>query len=115
MIGALFPRGVPSAGLFLGPAAFLVDTQANYAAVPLVCATHWPLVPLIALTTACVATLGGLLSWRALAFLGMPREEHSGGLPQRFIAGVAVAVAAIAVLVIVLHGTAFFFFHGCER
>ena len=110
-------RGLPSAGIYVGPAAWLIDTQANYALVPWVCAHQVRLVPLVALVMVLVSLSGGFLSWRAWAMAGSAPEPHSsaGGRPYRFIAAIGIAAALLFGLVIVLQGFAGLVFHGCER
>ena len=110
-------RGLPSAGIYVGPAAWLIDTQANYALVPWVCAHQVRLIPLVALVMVLVSLSGGFLSWRAWAMAGSAPEPHSsaGGRPHRFIAAIGIAAALLFGLVIVLQGFAGLVFHGCER
>ena len=66
-MGNLVAKGLPSAGIYAGPGAWLVDTQANYALVPWICAHQFRLVPLVALAMVLVSLSGGFLSWRAWA------------------------------------------------
>ncbi len=53
-----FARGLPSAGIYAGPTAWLIDTQANYALVPWVCATQIQIIPVVAVAMAAVSLLG---------------------------------------------------------
>lgn len=112
-----FSRGLPSAGVFAGPLAWLVDTQFNYAAVPWVCAHPGPLIPAFALLMALVSLLGGFLSWRGYASVAPTSTPDStgGGRPRRFLALMGVAIALLFTVVILLHGAAGIIFHGCER
>ncbi|WP_046863619.1 hypothetical protein [Microvirga massiliensis] len=113
----LVERGLPSAGIYAGPAAWLIDTQANYALVPWVCAHQVRLVPVVALVMLLVSLSGGFLSWRAWSAAGSAPEAHpsAGGRPHRFVAAVGIAAALLFGLVIILQGTAGLVFHGCER
>src|SRR5919206_1840314 len=97
-------RGLPSAGIFAGPAAWLLDTQFNYSAVPWVCAHQFPLVPLVALVMAALSLSGGFLSWRAYAAAApTPYPDSTGaGRPHRFVALMGIAMALLFTVVIVL-------------
>ena len=110
-------RGLPSAGIYAGPLAWLVDTQANYALVPWTCAHHLQLVPVVATVMAVVSLLGGLLSWRAYVTAAPtpPPDSSGGGRPHRFVALIGVAMSLLFAVIIVLHGAAGLVFHGCER
>jgi hypothetical protein len=114
---AWMTRGVPSAGVYAGPVAWLVDTQTNYALVPWVCAHQVPLVPVVALLMAVVSLFGGFLSWRGYvesAPTPLP-DSSGGGRPHRFVALVGLATALLFTVVILLQGAAGLVFHGCER
>jgi hypothetical protein len=110
-------RGLPSAGIYAGPVAWLIDTQFNYAAVPWVCARQVPLVPIFALVMAGVSLFGGFLSWRGYATsTPTPLPDSTGaGRPHRFLALIGIAIALLFTIVILLHGIAGLVFHGCER
>jgi hypothetical protein len=112
-----FSRGLPSAGIYAGPAAWLVNTQFNYAAVPWVCAHQVPLIPVFALIMAVISVLGGLLSWRGYVTAApTPLPDSTGaGRPHRFVALMGMAIAALFTAVILIHGAAGLVFHGCER
>ncbi|QFU17504.1 hypothetical protein [Microvirga thermotolerans] len=109
--------GIPSAGIFIGPTAWLLNTQINYALVPWICAHKVGLVPLVACIMALVSLLGGFLSWRAFDRSSiMPRADSAGaGRPHRFTAIVGIAMAALFALVILVQGAAGVILHGCER
>lgn len=109
--------GIPSAGIFLGPLAWLVDTQLNYALVPWICAHQVRLVPVVALAAALVSLAGGFLSWRAFRLSPITPEPDStgAGRPHRFTALMGMAIATLFTVVIILHGVAGLVFHGCER
>ena len=74
-----YARGVPSAGIFAGPVAWLIDTQANYALVPWICATQIQLVPLVAAVMLAVSLFGGFLSWRGYAAAAPTPQPDSTG------------------------------------
>ena len=122
--------GLPSAGLFAGPAAWLISTQANYALAPWTCAHGIRAVPIVAVPLVVVSLAGGLLSWRALRSpptgesaavpgpdgsraetLGSPR----GGGPHRLVAAIGVLIALLFAVIIAVHGVAGIVFDGCER
>jgi hypothetical protein len=110
-------RGVPWAGIYAGPAAWLVSTQANYALVPWVCANKMPVIPLLAAALVAVSLFGGFLSWRAFAVAGSvtATELKGGGRPRRFLAALGMLLAVLFALVILVHGLAGLAFSGCER
>jgi hypothetical protein len=110
-------RGVPSAGVFAGPMAWLIDTQFNYAAVPWVCAHQMPLIPLFALAMTALSLFGVFLSWRGyVTATPTPQPDSTGaGRPHRFLALVGIAISLLFTVVILLHGAAGLVFHGCER
>ena len=116
-MAGLISRGLPSAGVFAGPIAWLADTQFNYAVVPWVCAHQVPLIPLFALAMAAISLVGGFLSWRGYASAApTPVPDSTGaGRPHRFVALMGIAIALLFTIVILLHGAAGLVFHGCER
>jgi hypothetical protein len=116
-MAAWIERGIPSAGLYAGPGAWLISTQANYSLVPWVCANKLPLIPLLAAGLAAVSLFGCFLSWRAFASAASVTETElkGGGRPRRFLAAVAMMLAVLFALVIVVHGLAGLTFNGCER
>jgi hypothetical protein len=110
-------RGLPSAGIYAGPGAWLVSTQVNYAAVPWVCAHQVPLIPIVAIVMAVLSLFGGFLSWRGYAAAAptpLP-DSTGGGRPHRFVALMGIAIALLFTVVILIHGAAGLVFHGCER
>ena len=113
----LFDRGLPSAGLYAGPTAWLMATQANYALVPWVCAHQIRLIPVVAVAMAALSLLGGFLSWRGYVTAAPSPQPDStgGGRPHRFVALIGVGMALLFTAIILLHGIAGLVFHGCER
>jgi hypothetical protein len=114
---ATLRAGIPSAGIFMGPVAWLLNEQLNYALVPWICAHQVQLVPVVAFAAAIVSLAGGFLSWRAFRMSPItPAPDSTGaGRPHRFTALIGLAIAALFTAVIVLHGVAGLMFHGCER
>ncbi len=112
-----FSRGLPSAGIYVPPAAWLIGTQFNYAAVPWVCAHQVPLIPLFALAMAICSFCAGFLSWRGyVTATPTPLPDSTGaGRPHSFVALMGMAIAALFTVVILLQGAAGLVFHGCER
>ena len=110
-------RGLPSAGLFAGPVAWSISTQANYALVPWMCANKAPIVPMVAAALVALSLFGGFLSWRAFARAGpVPEPDRAGGgRPHRFVAAVGIMMAVLFALVIAVQGLAGMIFNGCER
>jgi hypothetical protein len=98
----------PSAGLFVGPAAWFLNTQVNYALTPWVCAHQIRIIPAVALALAALSLGGGFLSWRACRAAGTTPAE-------RFLAAIGVAMALLFAAVILVQGAAGLVFHGCER
>jgi hypothetical protein len=110
-------EGIPSAGLYAGPLAWLVSLQVNYALVPWICAHHVQLIHPVTVASALISIAGGLLSWRAWRSAGpeVPPDRSGGGRPHRFVALVGVLAAALFTLVILLQGAAALVLQGCER
>jgi hypothetical protein len=115
-MAAWIARGLPSAGIWAGPVAWLASTAANYALVPWMCAHKVRVIPALALTLVAVSLSGAYLSWRGLGS-GDPvtPEDAAGGRPHRFVAAVGVLTAVLFALVIAVQGAAGLFFSGCER
>src|SRR5690348_13437605 len=96
-----FAKGLPSAGIFAGPTAWMLSTEANYALVPWVCAHQVRLVPVVALGLAALSLFGGFLSWQAYRTSSItPAPDSTGaGRPHRFVALMGVAIAALFTIV----------------
>jgi hypothetical protein len=126
----LITRGLPSAGLFAGPAAWLVSTQANYALASWTCAHGLRAVPILAVPLIGLSLTGGFLSWRAFGRRPDDGERTvpapdgpqttsldspKGGRPHRMIAAISTLIALLFALAIAVHGAAGLVFDGCER
>jgi hypothetical protein len=109
--------GLAFAGLFVAPAAWLINTQLNYTLAPWVCAHKIQLVPFVSLVMAAISLTGGFLSWRAYATSSAaPFPDSSGaGRPYRFVAAIGIVMALLFALTILVQGAAGLVFHGCER
>jgi hypothetical protein len=109
---AWLDKGVPAAGVFAGPIAWLANTQLNYALVPWVCAHQIHVIPAVAFCLAALSLAGAFLSWRAWA--PAVRTPGDGG-PRPWLAGIGLLVSLLFTLVILVQGSAGLVFHGCER
>jgi hypothetical protein len=108
--------GWPSAGVFLAPFAWALNTQLTYAIVPWVCLRGPNIVPAIAMLNALIALAGGFLSWRARSARAEDASsDPHGGRPHRFVAGMGMLMAVLFAAVILLQGAAGLVFQGCER
>jgi hypothetical protein len=116
-MAAWLDKGLPSAGLYAGPAAWFISTQANYSLVPWMCAHKVPVIPILAASLVIVSLFGGFLSWRAFSRAGpLPPPDATGaGRPHRFVATVGMMMAVLFGLVIAVQGVAGIVFNGCER
>jgi hypothetical protein len=117
LMAAHYAKGLPSAGLFAGPVAWALSTQANYALVPWTCAHQIRVIPVLALVLALVSLAGGFLSWQAYrtSSITPATDSTGGGRPHRFVAAMGIGIACLFALAILVHGTAGLVFHGCER
>jgi hypothetical protein len=108
--------GLPSAGVFAGPAAWFISTAGNYALSPWVCAHKQPAVPALAAAMVAVSLYGAFLSWRALASTpAAPSDQTGGGRPHRVTASIGIMMSLLFALVIIVQGAAGIVFTGCER
>jgi hypothetical protein len=103
-----------AAGLFLGPAAWIVNTQLGYALVASACDTSLPLVPIVALALAAAALAGASLSFRAWRH-SIPEPEAQGGSPDRLLGGTGTLAGLLFALVILLQGSAGLLLDACTR
>ena len=108
---------VPSAGIFVGPTAWLTNQQLNYMLVPWICAHQIPLVPVSALVSAMVSLVGAYVSWRGYRSAGPEPVAGSAGSghPHRFVAILGIGMAFLFAVAILVQGAAGLVFHGCER
>ena len=108
--------GLPSAGLWSGPLAWIVSMQPKYSLVPWICANQVPLIHPVTLVSVLISLGGGYLSWRAWAARpAAPMGSSAGGRPHSFVAGLGALSAVLFTLLILLQGAAGFVFDGCER
>ena len=107
---------LPAAGFGLGALAWGTSTELNYALVPKICATHWPLIPIAALVLALLAAFGLALSAMALR-RDRPQpspDAPEGGVPHKLLAGIGVLAGTLFLAAIILQGVASLFLSGCE-
>jgi hypothetical protein len=116
-IASLTRTGLPSAGIYLGPAAWLLNFVTGYALVPWICAHQIRLIPLLAGLTFCLAIAGGLLSLQAYRrpAIAEVSDRSGAGRPHRFTALMGMAIALLFAAVILVQGAAGLVFQGCER
>jgi hypothetical protein len=116
-MAAHYAKGLPSAGVFAGPAAWALSTQMNYALVPWTCAHQIRIIPILAIVLAIASLAGGFFSWKAYRTSSITSDGDStgGGRPYRFVAVMGMGMAALSALAILVHGMAGLVFHGCER
>lgn len=109
--------GLSWAGLYGGPIAWGINTQANYAAVPWVCAHKGNLIPVVSLALAFIALLTAFFSWRAFAARGgmAAVEGPNEGRPSAMVAGIGVLTGILFAVVILTQGAAALILDGCER
>ena len=107
---------LPAAGFGLGALAWGTSTELNYALVPKVCGSHWPLIPLAAAILALIAALGFALSvmaWRQDRSLPSP-DRPEAGVPHKLLAGIGALSGALFTTIILMQGVAALFLSGCE-
>jgi hypothetical protein len=109
-------RGL-AAGLFAPPIAVLANIEIAYALVPGACASRNTL-PLHLVNAVCLAvTIGAALMawryWKAVG-LGWPEDDGTPLARSRFIAGIAVLLGGLCVLVLVAQWIAVFLLDPCQ-
>jgi len=107
----------PSAGLAMGPAAWAIDTQLNYALVQWACGRAWNPIPVIAGVLVLVSLAGAassLLAWRRHNGPGMAMPEQDGH-PRYLLSGIGVAAGLLFGIVIALQGLAGLLLGPCLR
>jgi hypothetical protein len=107
----------PGAALFLPPLAVLANIEIGYALVSAACASRNTL-PLHLVNTVwlVVAIGGGLIAWRSWEAVGRewPDGEAAPLGRSRLLAGVAVLLSGICVLIIVAQWIAVFLLDPCQ-
>jgi hypothetical protein len=107
---------LPAAGFGFGALAWGTSTELNYALVPKVCVTHWPLIPATAFVLALIAVFGfalSIMAWRKDRPLPSP-DRPAAGVPHKLLAGIGILAGALFITIILLQGLASFFLSGCE-
>jgi hypothetical protein len=108
-------RRMSWSGLWLGPAAWAINQEANYSLVPAIC--HRAVVfTVISAALALVALAGGLMSLRvARTPLESEWLDTSGGVPRRFVAWVGTGAGILFALAIANQFVATLIVNGCLR
>src|SRR4051812_73396 len=105
------------AGVAIGPAAWAIDTQLNYALVQWACGRAWNPIPVIAGVLVLVSLAGAassLLAWRRHNGPGMAMPEQDGH-PRYLLSGIGVAAGLLFGIVIALQGLAGLLLGPCLR
>jgi hypothetical protein len=109
-------RGVAPAGLYLGPIAWGLSTQANYSLVWAQCYFGVTIVTWVALTFALVAAISGLLSFMAFRHAeASPVANARKPRTEKFLAMIGALTGLLFASVILLQAYAGIVFTGCER
>jgi hypothetical protein len=101
----------------VGPAAWAIDTQLNYALLDWSCGKGWNPSPAIAAVLAAIslaAAAFSFLAWRRHEGPGMPIPEQDGH-PRHLLAGIGVAAGVLFALVILVQGLAGLLLEPCLR
>jgi len=119
MVRRILPRDRASwAGLALGPGAWAVSTQLQYALTPWICAHKINLAPVVAVLLGAGALAGAFISWRVWNGAAVEESEvHAAILeaPRPFLAGVSALLGVLFAVVILAQGAAGLVLNGCER
>jgi hypothetical protein len=108
-------RRISWSGLWLGPAAWAINQQTNYALVPAICDRDI-VFSVISAVLVMVALAGALMSLRvARTPLESEWLDASGGLPRRFIAWVGAGSGILFTLAIANQLAATLIVNGCLR
>jgi hypothetical protein len=111
-----YRAGLAWAGLWIGPAVWVISFQARYSLVPWTCAGPLPLIHVVTVAAALIVGGSGYLSWLAWASSSEGAADSSGaGQPHRFVALIGVAAAALFTFLILLQGSAAFVLAGCAQ
>ncbi len=106
-----------AAALFIPPIAVLANIEIAYALVPAACASTRTLpLHLVNAFWLALAIAGGLIAWRCWKALGIGWQEDEGDplARSRFVAGVAVLLSGLCVLVIMAQWIAVFVLDPCQ-
>jgi hypothetical protein len=104
-------------GLAIGPAAWALDTQLNYALVDWACGKGWNPVPAIAalfVLISLAAAASSFIAWRRHDGPGMPIPEQDGH-PRHLLSGIGVAAGFLFAVIIALQGVAGLLLEPCLR
>jgi hypothetical protein len=104
-------------GLAVGPAAWAIDTQLNYALVDWACAKGSNPTPVIAAVFALIsvgAAASSFVAWQRQEGPAAPELEQDGH-PQQLLAGVGVAAGLLFAVVIAMQGLAGLLLEPCLR
>jgi hypothetical protein len=113
----LRPWTVSWSGLAVGPAAWAIDTQLNYALVDWACAKGWNPTPAIAAVLTLIslaAAASSFVAWQRHDGPGMPIPEQDGH-PRQLLSGIGVAAGVLFAVVIALQGLAGLMLGPCLR
>jgi hypothetical protein len=114
-VQAIWDRGISWAGLALGPGAWAIQLQGNYAAVPWICAHRVNFTPVMAIAFALIALSGSLLSWRTWRIAPSGEQNGEGGTPAHLLAGLSILLGILFAILILMQGAAALVLDGCER
>jgi threonine/homoserine/homoserine lactone efflux protein len=103
-----------AAGIFTGPAAWIVNTELGYVLAAGACGRGFPAVPVLSAVMLAFALAGGCLSWRAWRRITKDSEAN-GGAPDHLLAATGVLTSLLFACVILMHVAAGLVFDGCER
>jgi hypothetical protein len=103
--------------LAAGPAAWVANTQVNYALAPFVCGAYGILVPVISFALGLISLAGSVMAWRSLdrtcaadAWLG-----NDGGHSRQFLSVLGLASGFLFAIVIVNQAVASLIIGDCLR
>jgi hypothetical protein len=104
-------------GVAVGPSAWAIDTQLNYALVDWACEKGSNPIPAIAALLALVSlvsAVSSLMAWHRHEGAGTIVSQHDGS-PRRLLAGIGVAAGVLFAIAIALQGTAGLLLGPCLR
>jgi hypothetical protein len=105
------------AGLFIGPAAWLLNLQVNYSLVKWACASgHAEVLPAFSGAAFALVAGGFILSWGCFSRLRGQADPRGGQVADRsyFLAVAGLWVNAVFTLLIVTSGSLHFIVSPCE-